>query len=256
MDHEKCIVAYVRVSTSEQEKHGYGIRIQRRDIRAFAQRQKLRVSRTYADRAESGAAEDRTELQRLLRDCERGRIATIIIPTIDRLSRDVRIAENLFWTFANFGIQVLIADMPNYDPKNRKDVLIRQIREAIAEENRKEIIDRLWKGRRERVRNGRPAGGMVPYGYRRRQKRFVPHPVESEIIKIIFSLHASGSSGTEIARDLNRRAFRRRNGKEWDRRQVLSIVQRKNRYERGAVRYGAVEATNDKLVLIRKDDAA
>ena len=42
--------------------------------------------------------------------------------------------------------------MPNYNGKDRKDVLIRQIREAIAEENRKEIIERLWKGRQERVR--------------------------------------------------------------------------------------------------------
>jgi len=64
MDQEKRVVAYVRVSTSEQEKHGYGIRIQGRDVRAFAQRQKLTIARTYVDRAESGAVEDRKELQR------------------------------------------------------------------------------------------------------------------------------------------------------------------------------------------------
>ena len=97
MDHEKRVVAYVRVSTSEQEKHGYGIRIQCRDVRAFAEREKLTIARTYADRAETGVIENRKELQRLLRDCERGQIATIIIPTIDRFSRDVRVAENLFW---------------------------------------------------------------------------------------------------------------------------------------------------------------
>jgi hypothetical protein len=34
-----------------------------------------------------------------------------------------------------------------YSGQNRRDVLIRQIREAIAEENRKDIIERLWKGR-------------------------------------------------------------------------------------------------------------
>jgi len=49
-------------------------------------------------------------------------------------------------------VDVLIADMPTYNSRDRKDVLIRQIREAIAEENRKDIIDRLWKGRQERVR--------------------------------------------------------------------------------------------------------
>ena len=57
----------------------------------------------------------------------------VIIPQLDRLSRDVRIAENLFWKFNQLGIRVLIADMPTYDHTNRRDVLIRQIREAIAE---------------------------------------------------------------------------------------------------------------------------
>src|SRR5260370_36736792 len=35
-----------------------------------------------------------------------------------------------------------------------QDVLIRQIREAIAEENRKDIIERIWKGRQARIRRG------------------------------------------------------------------------------------------------------
>ena len=63
--------------------------------------------------------------------------------------------------FGGFGIQVLIADMPYYSGKNRRDVLIRQIREAIAEDNRKEIIERLLKGRQERVRKGRAPGGNL-----------------------------------------------------------------------------------------------
>jgi site-specific DNA recombinase len=256
MDQGKRVVAYVRVSTSEQERRGYGIRIQRREIRAFAERQKLTIARTYADKAETGVVEDRKELQRLLRDCERGQVTTIIIPKVDRFSRDVRIAENLFWQLQNLQVEVLIADMPHYDPKNRKDVLMRQIREAIAEDDRKEIIDRLWKGRRERVRNGKPAGGTVPYGYRRRKGGFVPHSIESAIVRRIFELRGAGVSGTQVANDLNKRAFRRRNGKQWTRRQVLAIAQRKDLYEKGTVRYGAIVATNERLAILRKDDVA
>jgi len=63
--------------------------------------------------------------------------------------------------------------MPNYDGSDRKDILIRQIREAIAEENRKEIIDRLKKGREERVRKGKMAGGTLPYGYSRINKDII-----------------------------------------------------------------------------------
>lgn len=147
------IVAYCRVSTLEQKRKGFGIDIQVRDVRAFAERQGLLVQRWYKDEAESGVAEDRKKLRRLLRDCRAGRVGSVILLSLDRLSRDVRIAENLFHEFATLGVDVLIADMPTYNGRDRKDVLVRQIREAIAEENRKEIIERLWKGRQERVRD-------------------------------------------------------------------------------------------------------
>ncbi len=250
MKKSKLIVAYVRVSTLDQKKNGYGIDIQRRDVRAFATKIKVEVHRMYSDKAESGIAEDREQLRKLLSDCERGNIGSIIIPSIDRLSRDVRIAENLFWKFKELGVRILIADMPNYDASNRKDVLIRQIREAIAEENRKEIIERLWKGRRERVRNGRPAGGMVPYGYRRRRKQFVAHPVESVIVQKIFKMIRADYSGNEIANALNKNGYQKRNGKAWNARQVLAIGQRHDLYKQGLFRYGSVSTTNSKLAIV------
>jgi len=52
--------------------------------------------------------------------------------------------------------------MPTYNGKDRKDVMILQIREAIAEENRKDIIERLWKGRQERVRKDSSPVGTCP----------------------------------------------------------------------------------------------
>lgn len=72
------------------------------------------------------------------------------MPSLDRLSRDVCIAENLFHEFAQLGVEVLVADMPTYSGKDRKDVLIRQIRDAIGEENRKDILSDSGKvGRSE-----------------------------------------------------------------------------------------------------------
>jgi DNA invertase Pin-like site-specific DNA recombinase len=145
MSQSKLVVAYVRVSTSEQDKNGYGIRIQRHDLRAFAHRNKLKIDRFYDERAETGTLEHRPQLQRLLSACENGSIKTLLIPATDRLSRDVRIAENLFWQFQNMGVSVLIADLPNYNIYDRKSVFLRQIREAVAEEpkgHRREVVER------------------------------------------------------------------------------------------------------------------
>jgi site-specific DNA recombinase len=195
MAQKKPVVAYCRVSTLEQKRRGYGIDFQIRDATLFAQGQGLFIRRFYKDEAESGVAEDRKGLQRLLRDCRAGRIGTVVIPSLDRLSRDVRLAENLFYEFERSRVQVLIADMPTYNGKDRKDVLIRQIREAIAEENRKDIIERLWKGRVERVRRGLPPGGNVPYGYRRDSNGLARNPSEAEAVLMIFGLAVTAGGG-------------------------------------------------------------
>jgi hypothetical protein len=54
-------------------------------------------------------------------------------------------------------------------------------------DNRKEIIERLWKGRQERVRKGKTPGGNAPYGYRRESKKLVEEEREAEIVRLIFS---------------------------------------------------------------------
>ena len=92
--------------------------------------------------------------------------------------------------------------------------LVRQIREAIAEENRKEIIEHLWKGRQERVRRGLfPGGGNVPYGFRRIGRRIEVDAAEAGIVRRIFTLVACGTNATAVARLLNDQNLIRRNGR-------------------------------------------
>src|SRR5437773_8908035 len=103
MQTTKQVVAYCRVSTLEQKKNGLGMDIQIRDVTRFAEAQSLVLDHIYPDKAESGAAESRRELNKLIRACKRGEIGVVIIPTLDRLSRNVRIAENLFHQFRQLG---------------------------------------------------------------------------------------------------------------------------------------------------------
>ena len=254
MEAKKLVVAYCRVSTLEQTKNGLGLEIQVRDATLFAQDQGLFIDRFYRDEGESGVLEDRPQLKHLVRECKSRRVGTLIIPSLDRLSRDVRIAENLFWQFKRYGVRVLIADMPTYNGENRRDVLIRQIREAIAEDNRKEIIERLLKGRQERVRKGHFPGGNVPYGYRIKKKRLIPYPAESTVVREIVRLSRCGTSIAGIVNALNNQDARRRNGTPWTARQVRAILSRRELYERGKIHYGKVDGENEKLILIREND--
>jgi len=250
MNRKRIVVAYCRVSTLEQKRRGYGIDIQIRDVTLFAERSGLFILRFYKDEAESGVEEDRTELQRLLKDCRAGRVAKVIVPSLDRLSRDVRLAENLFHEFDEAGVEVLIADMPAYNGRNRKDVLIRQIREAIAEDNRKDIIERLKKGGEERVRRGLPAGGNLGYCLAREGKKIVLVPEEIRIVRLIFAAANSGIRNIAVA--LNQRGFTRRNGKPWTARQVSAILARRPFYYDGMIRYGEASGQNRALAVLHE----
>ena len=250
MDRNKLVVAYCRVSTLEQKKNGYGIEIQVRDVTIFAQAKGLFIRRFYRDEGESGVLEERPQLQRLLRHCKAGRVGTVIIPSLDRLSRDLRLTENLFWRLEQLGITVLIADMPGYNSQDRKDVLIRQIRSAIAEENRKDIIEKLYKGRQTRVRQGELPGGNLPYGYRRNGHGPEIHPEEAEAVRKIFAGVDTGFTSSEVGRRLNEAGLVRRNGKPWTPRAVSSVLGRRDLYEKGAVKYGSATGESKSLILL------
>jgi site-specific DNA recombinase len=254
MNSSRSVVAYCRVSTLEQKRHGFGIDIQIRDVSLLAERQGLFVERFYKDEGQSGAAEHRRALGRLLRDCRHGKVGAVILPSLDRLSRNVRIAENLFHEFEKLGVRILIADMPTYDSRDRKDVMLRQIREVIAEENRRDIIERLLKGRQERVRRGLPPGGNVAYGYRRDGNRITSDTLEAQAVRVIFELSDDGVGRSLIASALNERGITRRNGRPWTQRQVAAIVLRRALYMQGVVRYGDVEGANESLILLKGDE--
>lgn len=129
-------------------------------------------------------------------------------------------------------------------------MLIRQIREAIAEANRKEIIERLLKGRQERVRRGLPPGGNVAYGYRRNGKGLVVEPGEAETVRMIYELTVRGQTQSGIARMLNEAGLERRNGTPWTPRQVTGILKRRAFYQEGAIQYGEVTGENRMLALV------
>lgn len=253
MQSKKLVVAYCRISTLEQKKNGLGIDIQMRDATLFARERGLFIDRFYRDEAQSGVHRNRPQLTELLSLCKQKRVATVIVPSLDRLSRDVRLSEDLFWKFGRYGVQVLIADMPNYNPHDRRDVLIRQIREAIAEDNRKEIIERLLKGREERVRKGLMPGGNIAYGYRREGKLILHNPTEAAAVVQIFELDEMKKNNAQIARALNSRGLLRRNGKPWTPRQVLYIVRHRDLYEEGRIHYGPVSNNDPNLVLLPKE---
>jgi site-specific DNA recombinase len=253
---KKKIVGYCRVSTLEQKKKGFGIDVQVREIQKFARDNGITIDRIFKDEAVSGLEEARRELDILLNLCQKGEVKAVIFPSTDRTARSVRISENLYYELNKNNVRIYFADMPYYDHDNYGDVMVRQIKEVIAEGNRNAIVDRLKKGREERIRKGKPPGGTVPYGYHRRRKKWLVYSSEAAIIRLIFDLHQNNEKPLRIAQILNNQGLKRRNGKGWTARQVAEILGRKELYKQGIFHYGEVKGQNKKLVILDIDQPA
>lgn len=85
------LVAYLRVSTLEQAKHGYGLDVQRAAIRDWAASHGARVVKWCVDEGKSGALlpADRPGLTDALLWLHAGRADGIISRDLDRLARGV-----------------------------------------------------------------------------------------------------------------------------------------------------------------------
>jgi len=247
----KKIVGYCRVSTLEQKKKGFGIDIQIREIDRFAKDNRLIVDRIFKDEAVSGIEEKKEELDILSDLCEKGEIEAVIFPSTDRTSRSVRLSENLYYELNKNNVRIYFTDMPYYDSDNHKDIMFRQIKEVIAEGNRNSIIERLKKGREERVRKGKPSGGTVPYGYTRINKELKKNSEEAKIVRTIYKLAKLNKKSQHIADHLNQKGYRIRNGNDWTQRRVWAILHREELYKKGMIKYGKVVGENKKLIIVR-----
>lgn len=67
---KQIIIAYCRIFTLEQKK-GYTMDIQIRDVTIYAEPHGLVVKKFYKDEGESGGKEDPNELRQLIKDCKR-----------------------------------------------------------------------------------------------------------------------------------------------------------------------------------------
>ena len=156
----------------------------------------------YVERA-SGATLDRPELQRLLRDAERGRFDTVWVVRLDRLSRSVRDVLDLIEKFDNWGVTLRSASQ-NIDTSTPAGRFQISMLASFAEDERGVLIDRITAGKRAKAARGEWHGGQPPLGFRVENSVLVPVADEIALVHTIFDLYiTTGLGARAIANKLN-----------------------------------------------------
>ena len=228
---------YARVSTEDQAEK-YGLDSQRRTLTELAAARGWEVVGEYVDDGYSRSILERPALARLRDAIWQGAVDVVLIHDPDRLARDLTYALLLEREFEKAGVALEYATVPtDRSPAGR---LQRQVLGAIAEFERKKIIERTVRGKRERASQGKATGGPPPYGYRYDDTQPSGLAIDEEradvLRRMVGWLVSEGLSVRDIARRLNAQGMRPpRGGSRWNRSTVNRIL--RNEAAAGRTRY-------------------
>ena len=154
-------VAYGRVSTARQGRSGLGLSAQRHRIKEFVGNSGKIID--WHEEHESGAKSDRPELEKALTTCELTG-ATLVVATLDRLSRDVMFLETVKRRCTDGGFEFRCADMP--DANGFMLGVMAQLAQYERERIRERTRGALQAAKRRGVKLGCPLGARPFEGKR------------------------------------------------------------------------------------------
>lgn len=192
---------YARVSTDAQREEGYSIDAQKEMAEAFVKSKGIKNFRFYVDGGFSGSTIQRPALKQLIEDVKDGKINTVIVYKLDRLSRSQKDTLYLIEDIFNPNNVDFISMNESMDTSTPLGRLMLGILSAFAQLERENIRERTRMGMKERVKNGLwMGGGRIPFGYDYDKKNGILVPNEdAKLVKKAYQLYLEGYSTAKIA---------------------------------------------------------
>ncbi|WP_332648794.1 recombinase family protein [Lysinibacillus sp. 54212] len=196
-------VLYYRVSTKLQEDK-YSLKAQKEELTKYADSQGWEILSEFKD-VDSGGKLDKEGLNALMDYVEDHSVDVVLCIDQDRLSR----LDTVNWEFLKDVLRengVKIAEPGSIvDLTNEDDEFISDIKNLIAKREKRAIVRRMMRGKRQRTREGKGWGAPpIEYNYDKNTSTYSVNDTWSWIIPFIDELYLEkGYSDTQIAKELN-----------------------------------------------------
>ncbi len=160
----------------------------------------------YCDEDLSGAGTYRPEFERLIRDCELGKIDIVLCKSQSRFSRDMEIVEKYINNkFKEWNIR-FIGLSDNADTENYGNKKSRQINGLVNEWYLEDVSNNIRSAFHSKMKQGEFISPFAPFGYEVSlydNNKLIIDPIASSIVKEIYDLYLKGLGFTGIAHYLN-----------------------------------------------------
>ncbi|MDE7194248.1 MAG: recombinase family protein [Oscillospiraceae bacterium] len=157
----------------------------------------------YADEGISGtSAAKRTEFQRLMSDCRKGKIDRVLAKSISRFARNTKDSLEAIRELKTLGISVYF-EKENIDTGEISSEMMLAMYSQFSQEESMAISKNCRLGVKKRMMDGTYKTASTPFGYDYVNGKLQINPQKAEIVKQIFSWYVSGIGMNEIAVRLN-----------------------------------------------------
>lgn len=211
----KKVAAYARVSVeTERLHHSLSAQVSYYSelIQANLEWEYVGV---YADDGITGTkATKREKFQRMLDDCEAGKIDIILTKSISRFARNTVDLLETVRHLKELGIEVRF-EKENINSLSGDGEVMMTLLASFAQEEITSLSNNVKWGVRKRMEQGIPNGHFRIYGYRWEGDQLVIEPEEAAIVRRIFQNFLDGKSRLETEREFAAGGITTANGCRW-----------------------------------------
>lgn len=196
-------IIYARFSPRRNNDECESIEAQLDFCRKWCKQNNVEIVSEFADRALSGADEERPELWAAIEALERSYV--LVVYRLDRLARSVYLSDIIERAIKRKKATFISVCGEGTWGFTDEDWLVRKILQTLAEYERKVIGARTQAAMLRHQANGKLMGSVPPYGFMidpENSRRIVKNPQERVIINQIQRLHKKGLSLRQIAAEL------------------------------------------------------
>jgi len=220
------LAGYGRVSTAGQADNGISLEEQDRRIRQYSEAHGAALVAVEMDRGLSGRTTRRPGLQRVLDLLKRGDADGVVVARLDRLSRSLKDAADLFARAQVEGWQIHSLN-ENLDTGSPSGRFVCHVLAAMAQWEREMAGERTRAALAEIRRQGRRISGKPPLGSGFRDGRVIDVPAEQAVLRRLQRLQAEGLGAKAIATRMNEaKDYNPRTRRPWHHGTVRDILVR------------------------------
>lgn len=197
------LAAYCRVSSdSADQLHSFATQI--RYYTDYAKKHnEYELIDIYADEGLTGTCMNkRDEFNRMIRDCQKGRIDRIIVKSVSRFARNTKELLMVIRMLKGIGISIYFEEQ-GIDTDKMNTEMILTFPGMVAQQESETISGNMRWSYKKRMESGEFNSCNAAYGYKLVDGQLVINEPEAEVVRKIFDLYLQGIGKQAIANFLN-----------------------------------------------------